>query len=658
MELIIKNKSQSFEQIVIDLNVYLRSLPDWESWQDYFKTGSGQTIIELIAGLGAQLFYIINIQRQETYLQTALNRSSVIGIAQMLGYSANRGNAVKALITVKGSSTQVLNKFTVVGQAKGVDIIMGESVLLNQDETKQINVIIGTLKRDHKEVQSANLQPFRLSKPNVSQDFILYKTANPYPGDDADVTDKSGWIELPVSEQMIDLSNDKYVVQTNVLSSVDLFYLNEGSGEHAYQYRPGDTLILEYVELSNTEFTITDLDFFYGEVLSVDSVASYNPVERIASIKVKAPLANEVQALLRARNDAKKMMLLDLSFLSSVNTRDISPEVVEVTYIKNDYTLLSQLEYQQVYDYIFKRRAFGIMMPVISPPDRGLLELEINVRLSNPLVRNTVINSIASMIDLLQGRFIIDNDGNAVQLDLEDIERQIEDLYGTKIARIYIQSPIYVPDQYYRIGEFIKPSEDFKGMFKLEQILKESGSTEPTWPTEIGATVNDGQIQWITLEEKGDYDTWKANTNYSYYDFILPSVPNGRMYQFNNYVGKSGSTEPTPATDMAVTYDEELVWFKMAKNASAIPWQANTDYAIGAIVELSGDSESSYELISTRAKSNETSIDWPSEGTVTVDNMIWRYYENFDDRGDYKNPLLSYLWNQYLHVDYKLTITE
>ena len=78
MELIIKNKSQSFEQIVIDLNVYLRSLPDWESWQDYFKTGSGQTIVDLIAGLGAQLFYLINIQRQEVYLQTALNRSSVI----------------------------------------------------------------------------------------------------------------------------------------------------------------------------------------------------------------------------------------------------------------------------------------------------------------------------------------------------------------------------------------------------------------------------------------------------------------------------------------------------------------------------------------------------------------------------------------------------
>ena len=116
MEVIIKNKSQSFEQIVIDLNVYLRSLPDWASWQDYFKTGSGQTIIELIAGLGTQLFYFINIQRQENYLQTAMNRSSVIGIAQMLGYSAGRGNAVKARITVTPNQTGVFNKFTVIGQ--------------------------------------------------------------------------------------------------------------------------------------------------------------------------------------------------------------------------------------------------------------------------------------------------------------------------------------------------------------------------------------------------------------------------------------------------------------------------------------------------------------------------------------------------------------
>lgn len=659
MEVIIKNQSQSFEQIVIDLNVYLRSLDDWESWQDYFKTGSGQTIIDLIAGLGTQLFYLINIQRQENYLQTALNRSSVIGMAQLLGYSVGRGNSVKAIITVKAESTQVMNKFDVIGTAKGVDIIMAESVLINEGETKAISVIIGSLKRDHVSVQSSNLQPFRLTKPNVSEDYILYKTANPYPGDDVEVTDKSGWIELPTSDKMIDLSNDKYVVQTNVLSSVDVFYLNEGSGEHAYQYRSGDTIILEYVELSNTEFTLTDLEFYYGTVNSVDSVASYNAIERLSSIKVNAPMSNETQALIRARNDAKKLTITNSSYLTSVNTRDLSPEVVEVTYIKSDFTLLSQIEYTELYNYLYARRAFGIMMPVITPPVRGLLELDIQVRLSNPLVRNTVINSIANMVDLLQGRFIINNDGEPVQLDLEDIERQIEDLYGTKISRIYIKSPLYEVNNYYRVGQFIQPNSDFKGIFKLDNIAYSSGSTEPTWTTNIGDLIKDGQIQWIVEEENGVHDTWKANTVYNNYDVVLPTVPNGRQYRVNNFLGTTGSSSPQPPEEgKEVTYDNNIVWFRIAKNPSAISWEAETSYPLGTIVDLESDSDYSYELTTTRAKSSNSSIEWPQEGSITIDNMTWTYYNNKDSMGNYTNPLLTYEWNQYLHVEYSLTITE
>jgi hypothetical protein len=174
MELIIKNKSQSFEQIVIDLNTYLRSLPDWEAWQDYFKTGSGQTIIELIAGLGAQLFYFINILRQETYLQTAVNRSSIVGISQMLGYSVGRGNAVKAIITVTPDSTGVYEKFDIIGQCKDKDIILAESVLLNEGVEKQIPVIIGSLKRDYCKIPSSALQPFRMTAENISEDYIHF----------------------------------------------------------------------------------------------------------------------------------------------------------------------------------------------------------------------------------------------------------------------------------------------------------------------------------------------------------------------------------------------------------------------------------------------------------------------------------------------------
>lgn len=678
MELIIKNKSQSFEQIVIDLNTYLRSLPDWESWEDYFKTGSGQTIIELIAGLGCQLFYFINILRQETYLQTAINRSSVIGIAQMLSYSTGRGNSVKARITVKADSAIVCNKFDIVGTCKNGDIIMADSVLLNEGEVVQLDIILGSLKRDYCKIETTALQPFNMSKPNVSEDYILYKALNIYTDAELEAiaenidVDKTNWIQLPTSDKMLDMINDYYIVQTNTLSSVDIFYLNSGSGTHAYAYRQGEVLFLDYVELSDTEFELSDLDFIYGQVLSVDSVASYNPVETINSIKVNAPLANETQQLIRARNDGKKLVQqFGKNYISAVNTRDITSELIEVTYIKNDFTLLSEIEYEELYEYLYNKvRPFGIDMPYISPPIRAILNLDLDVELTNPLVRNTVTSSIESMVNNLEGQFILNVQGQQTQLDMYLIEQQIEDLYGVKIARIYIKNSEYIPGTYYRIGQFVTPNNSNpQGMFKLQKIVHTSGETEPTWPVHEGEYVEDGEIRWVTkpmIQGKGS--SWQANTEYEISNIVYPSGDSHGiwMYEFDSYIGKSSDTEPEPPTDGIVIYDGQLIWYQISKNASAIEWTAETTYPIGEIINISTDEEHSYELIGFRGKDEETSINWPTPETISQDgnreikigNMIWKYYNNIDDRGNYKNPLLDYEWNQYLHIDYNLVITE
>jgi len=668
MELIIKNKSQSFEQIVIDLNTYLRSLPDWEAWQDYYKTGSGQTIIELIAGLGSQLFYFINILRQETYLQTAVNRSSIVGISQMLGYSVGRGNAVKATITVTPDSTGVYEKFDIIGQCKDKDIILAESVLINEGVQKQLSIIIGTLKRDYCKIPSSALQPFRMTAENISEDYILYKTANTYTNAELENIkedleyDKTGWIELPTSSKMIDMINDKYVVQTNVLSAVDIFYLNEGSGTHAYPYRQEETLFIDYIELSDTDFSLSDLNFFYGNVNSVDSVASYNAVEPIKSIKVNAPLANETQALIRARNDAEKLVQqYGKNYLSTVNTRDISPEKIDVTYIKSDYTLLSEIEYNELYDYLFNVvRPFGINMPFISPPVRAILELEIEVELLNTLVLSQIQENIASMVGSLESKFIVNNKGQLTQLDLSLVEQQIEDLYGVKIARIYIANSVYEANTYYRIGQFVRSSIDSDLLFKLQDIVFTSGYTEPIWPTKEGDIIIDGDIEWICKKLiEGSGNKWQANTSYGTSNIVLPSIENGYMYEFHYYVSNSGNEEPpVPQEGKIVTYDNELIWFQIDKNASAKEWQANTSYRVGSIIDISSDEDHSYEMIGLRAKSSLTEIDWPTTvgETIQIGNMIWKAYNGIDARGNYLNPLLDYKWNQYLHVDYSLQI--
>ena len=667
-ELIIKNTSQSFQQILIDLNLYLRSKPDWDAWRDYFETGSGTTMLELIAGLGATLFYFINIQRQETYLQTALNRTSVIGISQTLGYSANRGSVVKTLITITPNTTKVINKFDILGICKNVDIVAADNYLIYENEPIQIEVFLGRLNRAGLDVITSDLTVFRFTEENISSDYRLYKTqgsvdiSGEYP-------DKSDWVELPTSEIVFDLSNDKYVLQTNVIGSVDIFYLNKGSGVHKYQYNTGDFLILEYIELANCQFTLNDLDFEYGHVESVDSIRSYTDVESLSSIKINSSLSNESQRLVRARADAKKNLEIEMaSLVSSTSFRDLSPEIVEVTYIKNDYTALTTLEYNEIYEYLYKCRAFGIKMPIISPPVRGELELEITVKITNPLVSNDITTQISSMIEQLQGIFFINEALEPVALDLEDLENRIEDLYGVKIARVNLVFNNWSANTYFRQGQFINPIEG--GFYKLDDVKFKSGANEPAWPTIVGTTVDDGNIRWVTVVKNyADSEVppeWKANTVYSTGNTILPSVENGYMYEFKCYISKTGTTEPglPSETTPEVTYDEAIVWFKIDRDASAVDWSANTWVAIGDIVNISSDTENSYECSVFRGKTGNTEPEWETtngdNGTVPVTSVVdnditWTYYSNVTDIED-SIPLLNYPWNQYLKVIYTVNI--
>jgi hypothetical protein len=97
----------------------------------------------------------------------------------------------------------------------------------------------------------------------------------------------------------------------------------------------------------------------------------------------------------------------------------------------------------------------------------------------------------------------------------------------------------------------------------------------------------------------------------------------------------------------------------MSRNASAIEWQPSTIYRVGQIVDFPEDEDYSYQLIGFRRMSvSPLTIPQSFGDKIVVDDMVWKYYNNRDSRGDYKSPDLSYEWNQYLHIDYNLSITD
>jgi len=90
---VINIKAISFEKILVELQTYVESQDDADRWLDFFEGGAGQTLLELMSGLGTYLSYHSSSARREAYLDHAKLRSSIFGIATMQGYPVERKSA-------------------------------------------------------------------------------------------------------------------------------------------------------------------------------------------------------------------------------------------------------------------------------------------------------------------------------------------------------------------------------------------------------------------------------------------------------------------------------------------------------------------------------------------------------------------------------------
>lgn len=151
----------------------------------------------------------------------------------------------------------------------------------------------------------------------------------------------------------------------------------------------------------------------------------------------------------------------------------------------------------------------------------------------------------------------------------------------------------------YSAGTLIRPTTDNYRLYKAIQAGI-SGSTEPTWPTQLLQTVTDGTVIWICLSkmicdpvfDKGfdyakeathltvcstlpthyvqacDCNEWQAETSYQVGMLVRPAVArNGFVYQCIQ-AGTSGSQEPAWSTQDEATVEDGTVTWKAHANFS------------------------------------------------------------------------------------------
>lgn len=553
-DFVISPLAVSFESIKNNLQTYVLNKPENERWKDFYASAAGETVLEIAAALGAFYAYHTIIGRRESYLPIAENYTSIVGLAENNGYSCNRGTNLIVKINIVPNQTVTLPKWTIIGSYAEYDLVLTEDAILNKNVATDISVVIGNLLTESISISTSNLAQFSFYNPNTTETLRLLLNNE----------------EVPFSSEIKDLLNDKYVGLTNVNGSIDVFYLQSGN----YKYSPNSTLAAQFIERNNINFSS-----FSPSNLNIDYASQVNEYSLISDlilqeskeqIKLKAPLYHETSMVIRSRKDYSKYLLLANDMLIQANDRDINPGLIELTYLKRDYSVMTESEKQHWLNAIEESRPSGVARAFITDPI--LINKSLDIKLWKSATE-TISATINEELDNILSKY---NDKFEITLDLNQIEHEIEKLSGIKIARVYLNDAEWKKLTTYSTMDTISKDNN---NFYVSGFLHKSGDSEPEWPEVVGGTVYDNNLVWTKVNEfeSTTVHTWHPNTNYNKFDYIRKDVLTDGSYAI------SGIVEPDWGNE--IIYDNNIVW-ELTEEESTEEWKAQRVYFVNDIIRV------------------------------------------------------------------------
>ena len=512
---IIKPETLSHSKAMEDLEQFLTTTGDANSWSGFFSTSTGTAVINAVAALHAMTSYRSIIARREGFLAYANAYSSVVAAAQTLGYSASKGRNTVLDLTVVPNFTGILERYSVIGSVKDVDLVLLDDTPVTEGNQVVLRVSCGQLLSETRTVTSTSSATYRFKSASVSEDYrVLLNGA-----------------EVTVSDKMKDLASDYFVAITNPAGAVDVMYLN--SSTSPVSWATGDSLTVEYLKLKDISFEFADLSFDHGELLSSDTVFSFQGKEDIEEIRINAPTAHETQNLIRGREDYAKLFRTLSAKLSDTNQRDVTAAVIELAYCTDDTVLLTDSEKQILLDDLETFRPFGVAPPDLLEPTRAPIALAFTIKLLNS--SGDPVTYIDQVLESFQNKL-------EQEINFETLENLVEQADFIKTARIEVNADTWQSLGQYERANHVKPSIEDGFVYEMESIIYKSGTVEPDWSSlSAGDKITDGRVVWTAqvTDLTALATTWQSETRYYLNDLILPTFPIGLMFKCTSFINKS-----------------------------------------------------------------------------------------------------------------------
>lgn len=427
-----------FDAIKTNLKAFLKSQSEFS---DYDFEGSGLSVLlDVLAYNTHYMGYYLNMVSNEMFIDTALNRNSVVSHAKLLGYTPRSTVSSRATINVAftpvpgdSNSSVTIPRFTrFLSESKdGVNYVFvnPSAKVMTKNTTTGLFTADGLQIKEGQPIalsftynsQTNPKQSFELPEPNIDTSTIQVRVQK-----SAENANQETYI---LSQDATDVGSDSlvYYIEENKNGKYAIYF---GDGIIGKTLENGNIVIVTY--LASSGITANGLKSFRlvdtvlpGSTVSItldQESTSGAPSETIDSIKFNAPKSFIAQNRAVTKNDYIALISRDYPYFSAVNVwggEENSPPVYGKVYFTakplGGYEITST-EIEFVKNNVIKPFSILTVTPEYVPADYNYLIVNVNVyydptkTTKTPeeiisTVKNTIVNFSISNLNSFNSTF-------------------------------------------------------------------------------------------------------------------------------------------------------------------------------------------------------------------------------------------------------------
>jgi len=559
-----------FDQIKENLITFLK---DQDVLADYNYDGSAiNTIIDLFSYVTHYNAFNANVALNETFLDSAQLRQSVVSHAKLLGYTPRSAYAPRAFVDVQlNNPTGVLNidgsyrnltmergtHFTTLIEGTTYDFVNTTTIVTGRNAAgkyvfENVELLQGKYQTSKYIFDVATDEKFKIPYENAVTSSLIVTV-----------------FESPTSNE------SETFVAAPILTSIDsdtaVYWLQEAQ-DGFYEIYFGDGIIgkkLTDGNLIQIEYIVTDIDaangastFTLSDTIEGNSDATITTITRasggsaredLASVKFNAPLSFVAQNRAVTPDDYKSIILSNYANVDAISVwggEDNNPPDYGKVYISiapKDSETLPQVEKDYIIAQYLKPKNVVSITPTIVDPTYTYIFLEVFFKY-NPNITNlssdALANKVRETITLYNNDELKRFDGvfrhsNLLrQIDITDVsiinstvrvyvqKRLVPEVNVEKRYDIYFSGPLYISDsneqiiestEFTYLNQLCHLKDIVVGGVRRLQIVSGNGTNEIILNSDVGYVDEaNGHVALVGFNPSsfvGDYMTITASPN-------------------------------------------------------------------------------------------------------------------------------------------------